>query len=543
MLSIVLVDDEPLVIRHLIQLISTFDIPHKIVGTAGSSRQALTIIRETHPNLIITDIRMGASNGLELCETLQVTMPHTKLLILSGFDDFSYAQKALNCRVSGYLLKPIQKQELYERLLDIHTQLTAEKEAQTKDFLLKKQIGECLPLMQEWFFKIIRENEQHLDMVESTFQLFHIDILNPMYQALYIDFPREETGTEIEQDFIQISKLAQTFLLFIGEAFKKIYFYDTGSITLILSAAFETPEEMEGKCYQVADCIRQYLNFNFPQPFSIGLSTAVHNISHLRQSVKDAITASKYSFYIGFREIICITDVELRNAKDVPPNFKYIQEDLLKYVKLCDWKKAEQFLNIFYLNVLQLHGERTLSANKFLELYYYLANALNQEFSMEAPISHKITKQIQACRNLEEIKSILAQYLHQTIQEIEKLRTTKSRKLIEKAKAYIETNYAKDISLESIAYDIGLSACYLSTLFKNMEKTSIKEYITDIRMEVAKKYLKDVNMKIYEVAANVGYTDSRYFSQLFRKKTGYTPGQYREFVQEPSAPDGDSPGI
>ena len=120
MLYIVLVDDEQLVIHHLVKLISTFDIPHKIVGTANNNQQALRIIRETHPNLIITDIRMGASNGLDLCDTLRVTMPHAKLIILSGFDDFGYAQKALRYNVFNYLLKPVNEKELYEQLSQIH---------------------------------------------------------------------------------------------------------------------------------------------------------------------------------------------------------------------------------------------------------------------------------------------------------------------------------------------------------------------------------------------------------------------------------------
>lgn len=102
--------------------------------------------------------------------------------------------------------------------------------------------------------------------------------------------------------------------------------------------------------YRIADRIRQYLDFNYEQPFSIGLSTAVQEIAYLRQSVKDAISASKYSFYIGFNEIICITDVELRSTGESLPNFKYIQEDLLKYLKLCDIPHTEQYLNIFYLN-------------------------------------------------------------------------------------------------------------------------------------------------------------------------------------------------
>lgn len=532
MLNIVLVDDEQLIIHHLIKIISSFDIPHKIVGTANNNQQALTIIRETHPNLVITDIRMGASNGLHLCDTLKVTMPHTKVIILSGFDDFTYAQKALSYNVFNYLLKPINEKDLYDQLTQVQEILEKEKEAEAKDFMLKEQLQECLPLMQEWFFKIIRENLDHLEIIDSTFRLFNIDILNESYQSLYIDFSQDNDEAQaVEKDFLNVSRLAQTIMLFIGDYFKTIYFYDTSSITIILSSENTQIEEVHQRSYHLADRIRQYLDFNYPRHFSIGLSTTVQNISSLRQSVKDAIAASKYSFYIGFNEIICITDVELRNTGETIPNFKYIQEDLLKYVKLCDLPHCEQYLNIFYLNVLQLHGDRSLATNKFLELYYYLSNALNQEFDLGHIPSQEVVSQIKSCTNLEEIKNILSHYITGSIREIEQMRTTKSRKLIDRAKAYIQENYAHDISLESIAFEIGLSACYLSTLFKNIEKTSIKEYIIDVRIEASKQYLLDIDLKIYEVAANVGYTDSRYFSQLFRKKTGYTPGQYREFMK------------
>lgn len=531
MLHIVLVDDEQLIIHHLIQIISKFDIPHKIVGTATNNEQALTIIRETRPNLVITDIRMGASNGLNLCETLSITMPQIKLIILSGYDDFNYAQKAFRFNVFHYLLKPINENELYHQLSQVSSVIQQETEAETKEFQLKAQIHDCLPLMQEWFFKNIRENSANPEAIDSVFQLFDIDIMNPIYQTIYISLLQETDVQKIEKDFMNVSKLAQTILLFVDNSIKAIHFYDASSITLILSASFTDNEQMQQQSYQLADRIRQYLDFSYEHHFSIGLSTTVQNIASLRQSVKDAIAASKYSFYIGFNEIICISDVELRTNNDFLPNFKYIQEDLLKYLKLCDLTNALQYLNIFYLNVLQLHNTQSLSTNKFLELYYYLSNAVNEEFRFEIPSFPETIDQIEACVNLEEIKVVLTTYIQNTISAIEQLRTNKSQKLVDKAKTYIQNNYFHDISLDSIAYEIGLSSCYLSTLFKNIEKISLKDYITDIRINASKEYLKDVNMKIYEVAANVGYTDSRYFSQLFRKKTGYTPGQYREFIQ------------
>lgn len=130
------------------------------------------------------------------------------------------------------------------------------------------------------------------------------------------------------------------------------------------------------------------------------------------------------------------------------------------------------------------------------------------------------------------LKELMTEYIITIIDSINELRENKSNILIQKTKEYILANYNHDISLESIAHEIGLSTCYLSTLFKSIEDTSVKEYIIDVRINAAKELLKKEYLKIYEISADVGYTDSRYFSQLFRKKTGYTPGQYREFVHK-----------
>ena len=123
--------------------------------------------------------------------------------------------------------------------------LEKEKEAEAKDFMLKEQLQECLPLMQEWFFKIIRENLDHLEIIDSTFRLFNIDILNESYQSLYIDFSQDNGESQaVEKDFLNVSRLAQTIMLFIGDYFKTIYFYDTSSITIILSSENTQIEEV-----------------------------------------------------------------------------------------------------------------------------------------------------------------------------------------------------------------------------------------------------------------------------------------------------------
>lgn len=531
MLKIILIDDEQLIINHLAKMISSFDIPHQIVGSANTNRQALNIIRSTHPNLVITDIRMGASNGLDLCEILKTTMPYTKIIILSGFDTFDYAQKALSYNVHSYLLKPVNQQQLYEAIKEIYLQIQLEQEKEAKSFLLKQQLTNCLPLMQDWFFKLLYESRKNPQLLDSTLKLFHIDILNPFYRVIYIHLPSTLNSEELENDYLQISQYAQILSLFIDDSIKRLVFYDVHSLTFILSAESDHKDTFQKKTYAIADKMLQYLDFNHHGNFSIGLSSPTEALSHIKQAVKDALYASNYSFYVGFGKIICITDIDQKSSVEVQSNFKYIQEDLLKAIKLCNKIESLNALQIFYLNVLQLHNEKMITVNKFIELYYYLSNAIQQEFNLSTASSLEFIKKITLSSNSEKIKEVMSEYIMTIIDSINELRENKSNILIQKTKEHILANYDHDISLESIAHEIGLSTCYLSTLFKSIEGTSIKEYIIDVRINASKELLKKENLKIYEIAINVGYTDSRYFSQLFRKKTGYTPGQYRELVR------------
>ncbi len=530
MMKVVLVDDEQLILNHLMKLLCTKNLPVEVVGTANDTRQALKVCKETHPDLVITDIRMGSSNGLDLCEKLKISMPYTKIIILSGHDDFNYAKRALSYNVVSYLLKPIDEQELSEKITEVYETILEESITIDKRFRLKEQIRDCLPMMKDWFFGMISLHHTAPAKLAESFDLFHIDILGSCYQVIYISLNNEAPEGTLETELGNIAAMAKTFALFIGSGTKSLYFYDVNAITIILSYPDGEAAQIHGTTIEIAEKMRQYLDFNYPKPFSIGISIPTDEITGIKPAAKDAVLASTYSFYIGYGEIICITDVELRDTNTLAPDFTKIQQEILKQLKMCNTEATRQNLRIFYLNLLQIRADISYTKNKYTELYFYLANAITQEFGAISQGRPDTSHQIRQSSNMEQIRSIVDNYAVETIETIARSRQDKSTALIEKAKHYIRSHYKENISLESIAEAVSLSPCYLSTLFSNLEQTSIKEYIIQVRIEASKILLKDLNLKIYEVAGNVGYMDSRYFSQLFRKKTGYTPGQYREFL-------------
>lgn len=535
MLKIVLVDDEPLTLIHLEHILRSFSLPIEICGTASNSKEALQIIKETHPNIVITDIRMGNSNGLDLCEKLSIIMPYTKIIVISGYDEFEYAKRAIACNVTDYILKPINSEELYTRICNIGEIIQKDEKQQEYNIKLRNQIIDCLPMLNDWFFKIVKNYSYDSSKLAETFNLFNINILGSIYQIIYIEIDTF-TNTTFENDVNKMDSFSKTLSLLVNHDIKSVYFYDTHSIIFIISCESISRMEFSRITYNIADKFLQYLEYNCNGNFSIGLSTTFKNIQLISNNVNEAKRASTYSFYIGHNKIISIDDVEERNKVNLTESFISLQENILMKIKMCNLEQSMDSLDLLLNELIEMQTSITFTKNKFIELYFYLLNSIEQEFGTLKDNADDLYTYLIKATSVVQIRQIFYLYFNQVIKTINDSRQDKSFKIIEKTKRYIQNNISKNISLESIAYDIGLSACYLSTLFKNIEHLSIKEYIINTRINHAKELLKDESAKIYEIALSVGYTDSRYFSQLFRKVTGYTPGQYREFLKQECSP-------
>lgn len=530
MLSIAIVDDEQLIINHLIKIILSSPFEVKIVGTATNTDDALQMLQKTKPNLVLVDICIRDSNGLDLCKTMKVTMPYTKIIIISGYSNFEYAQKAINCNVISYLLKPINEGELIKHLEHVNLQIQEELQSLEDSFRLKEQIQDCLPLMIDWFFQVIQASGDDVKKVRESFDLFDADILNEGYQIIFVDF--KNNADNFENSLYKIASISKTLALFSNQHSKCIYFYNAHSITLLLSYDDIVHEKINRASYQTAEKIQAYLSFNITEEFSIGLSTPFNSISQMKNACSDAKSASSYSFFIGFHQIICITDTEQQVTSELPQCFSNIQNEVLHNLKICNSEETHRSLCIFYHYLLQLKRNIHFTKNKYLELYFYLENAIEQEFGYLKYEENSYLDTLSNASDLSTLKEVLDSYVETTIQVIYNSRQTKSSQLVENAKALIIKKYTNSITLDSIAWDIGISACYLSTLFKKIEGIPLRDFIIQTRIEAAKDLLRTPEAKIYEVSTAVGYSDSRYFSQIFRKITGFTPSQYREFVKE-----------
>lgn len=342
MLSVFLVDDEHLVKRGLRKLIPWEQLGFRIWGEASDGEEALELISAENTDIVITDMKMPVIDGLELTAKLKERFPGIKVIVLTGFDDFTYMQQSIRNSVVDYLLKPVNAELLTESLLKIKEQIG--KESYGYPFRLES--------------RLIKE----LEGLEEKGLLLTID-------ELFDEFQKNKVPFDI------VKKICENILVTINI-------------------------HLDGIGCNLGDILR-----------------------------KDSV---------------------LENYLSKATDKTEVKDELVKI--LC------------------------------------------------AIVEHKSKHS--------------------------------NRKVVEQIKEYIEKHLYEDITLANISAKFYLNSVYLSQLFKSETGENYVDFLMKIRIEKAKKLLKDKNLKIQEISELVGYTDSKYFGQLFKKQVGMLPSEYKTWLNE-----------
>lgn len=231
---------------------------------------------------------------------------------------------------------------------------------------------------------------------------------------------------------------------------------------------------------------------------------------------------------MGERQIIYISNVEpaAKEPRHEMPN----GEEFMTIVKIGNEQEAKTFLRNMFEDMRKQREDIDIVKRICLELIIYISRAMYEIgerpevlFSKTDPW-HEINKRF----TIDQLYDFMTNVIEVVMGHLSSQRKSKNQKVVDEAKNIISMEYASDISLESIAKRLYISSCYLSSIFSQEAGITFKDYLIRVRIEKAKELLKEPSAKIYEVAEDVGYSDPHYFSQLFKKYTGFTPAQYRD---------------
>lgn len=532
MYKVIFVDDEEIVREGIRDRIPWNRLGFELVGTAENGRDALQMVQEHPVDVVITDICMPYMDGLELTEAVKGIAPAVKIIIISGYDQFEYAQNAIKLGVQDYILKPLTSREVETLLQKVKKSLDEEKS--DKDYLegLQRQIKASLPLLRERFLnRLVCGPVTEVEYAQSCSYL-SIQVPGPGCFVMVVDLDVQEEAYEQSQ-LMQFAVFNIASELAAQTCEECLVFCNKHGQTVIImpQSSSDQPAEEE---FPLARKIQTFVQEKLRVTLSIGVGNPVVHWKDLPVSYDEALHALEYRFLLGKNQLIHIADME----KQQSPFSRPVSEEkkLLRNIKVGTLEDTDQDIEAIFaqLEKSDIHRCKLYIQELIVQLklvFYELG--INQP---EDPGSLGSTllsmMDFQQVQTLAEIKEWLKRECKEAHRYIAEHRVSATRQLVEQAQTYLRDHYADcNISLSSVCRHLNVSVSYFSMIFKKEVGETFVEYLTKYRLEQAKHLLKSTDYKTYEIAEATGYSDPQYFSTVFKKQVGVSPSEYRAMVQ------------
>lgn len=535
-IKVFLVEDEMVIRRGIKNSIDWEKEGYIFCGEASDGELAYPMIIKEKPDILITDIRMPFMDGLELCKLVKKELPNIKILILSGYDEFDYAKEAIRLGVTEYLLKPISSGKLLEALNGVSESIRREKE--DKD-LVRKYMEEMRENTehekQKFFEQMIAGNLSMADALE-TGEKYEMNLSAGMYNLLLFRFTLGEenrkSGELLGEAEYAIEKLT--------ERLEYVFEFQRGVEGWAFLLMADNEEQMSERVKELSKDLEEIMKNYSTIAYFGGIGQPVARLRELEESFREAERALVARFTMELNRIISVEDIRMAQNVDTLDDieitsFGEIEKTrtmLEKFLNNGAEDEIDEFVDV-YINELPEENLKSVLMRQYIIMDAYIVmmsfceKIEGIEGEMQAQ-SEELKNSMKTSQTLEEIKNYIRMLLKKIIGVRDTISGRRYSDIIEIAKDQIRKTYMSDeISLNTIAAEVGMSPSYFSSIFsKEMGKTFV-EYLTEIRMDRAKELLMCSSMKTSEIGYEVGYKDPHYFSYIFKKTQNCTPKEFR----------------
>lgn len=535
-IKVFLVEDEMVIRRGIKNSIDWEKEGYIFCGEASDGELAYPMIIKEKPDILITDIRMPFMDGLELCKLVKKELPNIKILILSGYDEFDYAKEAIRLGVTEYLLKPISSGKLLEALNGVSESIRREKE--DKD-LVRKYMEEMRENpeheKQKFFEQMIAGNLSMADALE-TGKKYEMNLSAGMYNLLLFRFTLGEenrkSGELLGEAEYAIEKLT--------ERLEYVFEFQRGVEGWAFLLMADNEEQMSERVKELSKDLEEIMKNYSTIAYFGGIGQPVARLRELEESFREAERALAARFTMELNRIISVEDIRMAQNVDTLDDieitsFGEIEKTrtmLEKFLNNGAEDEIDEFVDV-YINELPEENLKSVLMRQYIIMDAYIVmmsfceKIEGIEGEMQAQ-SEELKNSMKTIQTLEEIKNYIRMLLKKIIGVRDTISGRRYSDIIEIAKDQIRKTYMSDeISLNTIAAEVGMSPSYFSSIFsKEMGKTFV-EYLTEIRMDRAKELLMCSSMKTSEIGYEVGYKDPHYFSYIFKKTQNCTPKEFR----------------
>ncbi len=535
MYKILVVDDEEIIRNGILKHVKKWDADLEIIGVAKNGVQALELCKDCEPDIVITDVLMPEMDGIQLIKELRKRYSGVRIIIISGHDEFTYAQSAMRLDVSDYLLKPFLPQKLEKILLTVKESLDKQKNFFNNMKNLQKRLEESMPIVRERFYIDLVSNHLTLEDVLYKSNFLNLDVFASYYSAAIIKVNNQKASRPKD---ISKEELIQFFLMdTVGQLFGtdiKTYVFgiSDNQLGIILCGCYEHKhlffQSINKSLSKLIDSMAAHYNVLIHA--SIG--KLYEDILKLPLAYCEAKEAMAYSFASEANTVIHYDEIFLNGTKTYEKPSQLIKEVILNtkigYGEEAV-KKIEAIFEYYKHNCIM---EPNFIKTDMIEVVLVMQRYIEESKGKSYFLYHQNIspyEQIQKADTLYELHKLLQRFVELTIEEILQIKEGQSSSIIEKLKFITSENLSnEEFNLDYAASMLYISPNYLRQLFKQQTGETFVEYLTSQRMKKAAELISDHSIKISEISDQVGYGSQSYFSKCFRKFFRVTPSEYRE---------------
>ncbi len=514
--KIIFVDDEAIIREGITSCVPWEELGFELCAVFDEGQAALDYIRGHPVDVVFSDINMPRLNGLELSRVLNRDFPAIKVLLLTGYDEFSYAQEALRNQVREFILKPITRTELSSVLAALAQELDSEKERRQQDGLLRAQLKESFPLLRERYLcRLVSDASAAAALAEKS-SWYQWENRGEFYQLAVAAIP---------MDWSEMERLALAESLSpVLEKGDEVFFDRRDDMVLLLQGS--SVSLLQRRLKKGADRLLSLSSSLDKSMLCIGCGTVVDDISLLAASFQGARRAVEYGRSCGLTSVVTIEEIRNRQSSSPEVLDRYSGNIVSRLsegqssMALEELKAMRKYLEGCYQSPGELFGI-------FIRLYSRMSHFL-QVMDLELKAEHWDNLNPGALDSLDKGEQFFGSLIQEISALIHRRRSDTLLSRIDRAKSIIKEKFKdKNFSLQDICRELYLSTSQFSLLFKEGTGKTFVEYLTEIRMKEAGRLLLTTDLKGYEVAEQVGFADPRYFSIIFKKHWGMTAMEYR----------------
>lgn len=503
MKKVMLVEDEVMIREGLAEIIDWEADGMQVIHMAADGKEALALWEQEPVDIIVTDLEMPQMGGLELLKNIRSMDKRVRFVILTGYDDFEYARTAIQYGVENYILKPINEDELEKAVLACAEKLD-ESDRKTISYMDEK-----INLMTFLTGKLSgEETENYLRMagfltknpfIYAAIMKFDMERLRDVKIAAVIDVLTETSGYEL-----------------------RVIYLSSDSLLLLTETGSGTPEEVR-ECFanmqNKLESQHGILSFvSISQPFS--------DYRELPEQYRELVKLQKYLLIDGYGSCVNQEHIHNRKSADVVIDESRVRKLLFKE----DKEGACNYLEDLFIN----NVKEEVAVDTLYQLAIKMAVIL-QDIKTEYKLQRKkrmrdLLEVIDSIYRAEDIFEIKVLLIGEIVEIIDNLHTEEVHytPVVRQILAEVQSNYKEDMNLKTLAYKYHMNTSYLGQIFQKEVGCSFSQYLSNTKNSIAKDLILNTNMRINDIAKEVGYLDTSYFYRKFKQCYGVSPASLRE---------------